>query len=156
MLPKDGSILSPAFSASRSCEAMTYTTSNAMKGSTPSAKRSPRAGHWLMSLRTLDVAVGALPLRRRRCDLQLAVRRQLHVARIEAHGDRLCIAQRLAAGKLDAHGIDSFCAGTQQALLEGELAHQIHLGHQVRAADCREGRCRRPVHVCGGQLCVEA
>src|SRR5262245_54872689 len=143
MDPSEGSSLSSGFSARRSWDAITYNTSSATNGSTPRASAAPRPGCWLISLRTW-------------ARLQFSVRRELHVAGVEAHLEAGLVAQRGTARELDAHDVHRLRAFAQEAVVEGELAHQVHLLDQVGTLRGRHCVRRGPVHVSGGELALES
>src|SRR4051812_1854957 len=146
MVPSDGSSLSPAFCASRNCDAMTYSTSSARNGKTPRAKAAPRPGCWLINRRT----------RRGPADSELAFGRRLHVAHVETHLEIRLVAERGAARELDAHHVDRLGALAQQSMVEREFAHQVHFLDQVRAPGGGHRAGRGRIQVGGRELALES
>src|SRR5450631_833756 len=96
-----------------------------MEGSMLSSTPPPRPGRWLTSRRTSQGSS------------KRAVGGHFHVAGIEAHLDVPRIALQLPARKLDADDVGGSGALPEDAVIEGELAHQIHVlddavaGHEL-------------------------
>src|ERR1700683_1875378 len=139
-----GSNLSPGFSASLALEQKRYAATTSMNGRALNRSAPARPGCWLMRRR-----MSSGPS-------QLAIHGQLGEARVESHFDVPRLAEPLAGRELNADGVHRGCALSQDSVLEGKLAHQVHALDETVAGDECKGVRRGCEYMGSRELPAEA